>query len=326
MSSTPGLTVAIYGATGAVGTDLIRALERAGLVGEWRLFASAATRSPSVEAGGRLRTVRPVPKDAEDPALRGVDLGFVCLPAAVAAQTPVPAEGRWIDLSGHFGGVGVPVVQPAAEGLLGPVDALAGRVVRVPGPVAGVVAAVLAPVASFGLGAVDATVLVSAGLRGRAAAEELSAQVVSLFNQSEPPRRLFPQGLAFDLLPEEPGAAPLGTGAIAELGVLFAGLAPTVRVAWAPLFAGVVVSLRVRVDEAVDEELLRGLWADAGLAPQAGLSVRRLVGRAGVAVGPAAVDADGLGFSVWAAADNLRAGATAPAVQVAARWVGGSDL
>jgi aspartate-semialdehyde dehydrogenase len=325
MSNHPGVTVAIYGATGAVGTDLIRALERAGFVADWRLFASPATRSPSVEAGGRLRAVRPLPTTADDPALRGVDFGFVCLPPAVAARAPLPEHARWVDLSGAFGGVGVPVVLPAGEGVLGPMDALAGRVLRVPGPVASVVGAMLGPLAAFGLGSVDATALVSAGLRGRAAAEELSAQVVSLFNQSEPPRRVFPEGLAFDLLPEAPGTAPLGDAAAAEISALLPGLSPSVRVAWVPLFAGVVVSLRARVDEAVDEELLRGLWADAGLQAQGALSVRRLVGRAGVALGPAAVDGDGLGFGVWAAADNLRACTTAPAVQLLARWLGGGE-
>jgi len=51
------------------------------------------------------------------------------------------------------------------------------------------------------LSSVEATVLLPASHWGPPGVEELSRQVVSLFNSQPPPRRVFEHGLAFDLMP-----------------------------------------------------------------------------------------------------------------------------
>ena len=169
------------------------------------------------------------------------------------------------------------------------------------------------------------------------AIEELSRQVVALFNHKEPPRRVFPRGLAFDLLPqvgEVEGAAdradpqqgaqgwtPAERRLASEIAIL--SEIPESRVALAlavaPLFSGIAANLHVELEaEAPLAEIRarleggRGVrWSDPLPGP------RRLVGRAGLYLGGLRADPGGAGVHLWAIADNLRFAATGNAIAVA---------
>src|SRR6187402_3362388 len=96
------LTVAVVGATGAVGSEILRTLEeRAFPVGEMRLFASARTAGELVDwSGGSLRV-----EELDGDGFEGVDLAFFCAGGAVSAEyapRAVDAGAIVIDKSSHF--------------------------------------------------------------------------------------------------------------------------------------------------------------------------------------------------------------------------------
>src|SRR5690606_29009568 len=86
-------------------------------------------------------------------------------------------------------------------------------VLALPRPEAILLGSVLGPLHRAGLsGPTTATVLVPASLQGRDGIDELSRQVVAMFNQGTPPRKVFPHGLAFDLLPRIGAPDPSSEG------------------------------------------------------------------------------------------------------------------
>ena len=76
------LTVAIVGATGAVGSEVLRILEeRAFPVGDLRLFASARSAGELVDwRGGSVRV-----EEINADGFEGVDVAFFCAGGAVSA-------------------------------------------------------------------------------------------------------------------------------------------------------------------------------------------------------------------------------------------------
>ena len=86
MSHADGLTVAVVGATGAVGRDLLNVLERATLpIAAFRLFASPASNGEVVEVRDRAHRVQALPSNDGIPAVfEGVDLVFMAAPANVS--------------------------------------------------------------------------------------------------------------------------------------------------------------------------------------------------------------------------------------------------
>ncbi|MGB0641154.1 MAG: hypothetical protein ACPGTU_17595, partial [Myxococcota bacterium] len=80
-----GLTVAVVGATGAVGRDLLSVLERCNLpIASFRLFASPSSNGEVMDVRGRSHRVRPLPSsDGVEAVVEGVDLVFLAAPAGV---------------------------------------------------------------------------------------------------------------------------------------------------------------------------------------------------------------------------------------------------
>src|SRR6185295_14917661 len=97
-----GYTVAIVGATGAVGRELVNVLsERAFPIADLRLFASERTAGELVEFGGGEVRVEVLDADG----FHGVDLAFFCAGGAVSAEyapIAVDAGAVVIDKSSHF--------------------------------------------------------------------------------------------------------------------------------------------------------------------------------------------------------------------------------
>ena len=333
MSTAPRpLTVAVVGATGAVGQDLIATLSRSSLpVQEWRLVATRGTRTPRMDVQGADLPVHALPADSSGSSLwEGVDLAFFCVPpevtsahAAVLRERDVPV----VDLSGALAAE-APLAVPAA-GLDGLADfADAGAIVS-PSPAAVLLTTVLHPLRALGATGAVGTLLLSAGLAGRDGVEELSQQVVSMFNHSEAPRKVFPTGLAFDVLPQagasEDGWTAVERRAIAETATL---LGPPrfplgVTAAVVPTFSGVAASLFVSFDVTPDLETVGQIIEAVPTLQLADPTpgTRRLAGRARAVVGRLRRDPGGQGLHLWAAADNLRFGASSNALAIAlALW------
>jgi aspartate-semialdehyde dehydrogenase len=203
------IVVGILGATGALGSEILKQLNKV----SWRPsrivpYASAGTTVQFVEYGDGQIAV----EDSRYLDMGSLDLLVVAAPLAVAK--PVVAEAvRYglavVDCSGSLGnetGWLVPWINP--ESLEKSVDM---RLVSLPSAAALLVASVVGPLARGGIiGMVDATVMLGASTWGQAGTAELSSQVISLFNSGTPPRKVFEDGLAFDLLPVCGGTTPSG--------------------------------------------------------------------------------------------------------------------
>jgi aspartate-semialdehyde dehydrogenase len=112
MSASPEPRVAIVGATGAVGNQLIELIAARGFqLSELKLFATESGAMQTLDAAGEERLVEAL----ESPeTLRDFDLAFLAIPAARAAEIVAARPGpRLIDLSAaHEAPGNIPMVAP----------------------------------------------------------------------------------------------------------------------------------------------------------------------------------------------------------------------
>lgn len=323
-----GLDVAVIGATGAVGRDLIVALERSPLpVARWILVSSATKNHTSVEVGGRSVPVLPGAADSvPEKVLDEADLVFFATPAPTTrtlAPRVLEAGIAAIDIGAAMADHG-PIVVPLA-GIFDEERFHAHRIACSPSAPAVLAAAVLGPLSPFGVTRAQATVLLPAGIVGTAGPEELSRQVVALFNSSDPPRKMFPRGLAFDVLGAVGQPEHDWTGAERRVSTELAALLriPPDRLPFTlllvPTMAGVSMNLQVHLHGEVDAERVRGVL-DAVPLLRVGdpvASPLQVTGTATAHVGRIRDDPSGSGVHLWAVADNLRFCASANAVSIA---------
>lgn len=311
------LTIAIAGATGALGEQLLIALEASDLApGRLVPIASPASVRPHVEFHGK--PVKVVNPDAD--ALESVDVVFAALPAGPAddlLRDAAEAGCLVIDLAGIFASnPTVPLVAMGANSV--EMDAIreAGAV-RVPGPVALALVEVGAAAAQLGtVASLRGVAMLPASVAGRKGVDELSAQVTAVFNGRTPPRAVFANGLAFDILPSWGPAGRDGwtqgeRRVAADVGRALA-LDPR-RIAVSelvtPLFAGMALELNVLFGAPVSAEQLRvALEERSAIALTEGrrLSPRARLGTAGLAIGRLRDDPGGLGVHLFVSADPTR--------------------
>lgn len=326
-----GLVVVVFGATGAVGRDLVRALQKAPFpVRALRLVGGKAPKDREIEVEETTFPVTPMPANLMGHAvIAGADLVFLATPPEVSRELgpALAAQGlAVVDIGGALGDQ-APLAVPGV-GADGQEGFEARRLICSPHPVVVALATLLAPLAELGLVSARGTALISAGLAGQAGVEELSGQVAALFNAGVPPRKVFPGGLAFDVVTPVGAVPPDGQGwsdlerQLAVQTAALVGLEPhqlALTVALVPVFAGVTLSLFVELeDERAVSEVLSVLEGAPGVrAADPVPGPRRLAGRAGLYVGRVRPDPAGRGVHLWAAADNLRFGASANALAIA---------
>ncbi|MFH1466262.1 MAG: Asd/ArgC dimerization domain-containing protein [Pseudomonadota bacterium] len=329
------LRVGVAGATGAVGRQIVELLQEADLpIGAIVPMASPACTVDHLEIGGRHVRVENLLVEH----IQTCDVLVCAVPpkAAVGAlrsarEAGVPA----VDLSGTLGPrQGVPLVVPAVgRAALHEIrDVLA---VASPQPDVVALTTLLAPLLAGGgnLG-VRGTVMHSAAAMGRAGVEELSNQVVSLFNSRSPTRKVFPQGLAFDVLPSLGEPAVEGWTAderrCAEQSAALLGLQPDQVVLSSlvgPWFNGLCLALQIEPEPALDAEGVRALLAGAPGITLTGALARELPhprgvdGSAALHVGRLRDDPGGRCVHLWAVADELRFGAAANVVAILAALI-----
>lgn len=313
------MRIGVAGATGALGREVLEVLDGA----PWRPdevvpLASRACSVPFVRWGEEQVAV----DDLEHQVLEELDGIILATPPEVALEYGEAAlrEGvAVVDCSGALGDrapVVVPWVNPEAmaEGLH------LGALV-VPWAPSTLLASALGALVRVGLPtAVSAQVFLPASMAGREGIDELSKQVVALFNSSTPPRKVFSQGLAFDLLPQlgvadESGWTDQEQRVASEVVGLTGMAAPLdVTLVGSPLFSGIAATVQIRTDRQVPLELVERVLSDGGARLPESTAIRhlprprRVEGQPFVHVARIR-EAHGR-LHLWLTMDNLRATAT----------------
>lgn len=338
-----GLKVAVVGATGAVGTEMLRILDaRAFPVDELVPLASARSAGRAISFGDRDVTLRELTVEA----LRGVDLSLSAAGASVArgfVRQAAAAGTVCIDKSSAFRmEPDVPLVVPEVNP-----EALDGspRIIAVPNCTTIVAMMALAPLhRAAGLRSMVLSSYQAVSGAGRDGTRELAEQIEKLHDRIDelghpdldalPAGDVFGKTMAFNVLPRIDAFADDGsTGeeikTVQEsrkiLGVADLDVAATcVRV---PVPVGHSVSLLARFSRTITPEEARALLSDApgvelrddpanGVYP----SPLEAAGRDEVLVGrirqaPSHDDS----LLLFACGDNLRKGAALNGIQIAER-------
>jgi len=318
-------TVAVIGATGALGSELLQVLEERSFPLS-RLVPVATERSlgQEVELGGQSWAV-----ESGDVDLAGVDLVFLCAPPEVSleyARRALLARVPCIDGSGAL--LEQPDVAVRVGDRLGAEDRIEQPLVASPTGPALAWAAVLGPLAeAAGLERVVGTALEAAsGAAGRAGVDALSGQSIALFTQQEPsdPEQ---DPVAFACLPaidapDAEGATPFERVLAASLERLLGRSLPlAVTAVRVPAFHGSGAALALETQRPLAPDAARAalekapgveIWPDP-----AGPSTRAALGLDAVLVGRLRRDPSREGgLQLWLAFDGVRL-AAANAVKLA---------
>lgn len=309
------MRIAIVGATGSLGTELLAVLDESSLA-VTALVPIGTERSLGTEVEFRGGVF---PVETELTALRGADFAFLCAPPAVsleAARSLLRARVGAIDCSGAL--ATAPEVPLVVELGVAGAPSLEAPILAVPPGLSLACARVLAPIArEFGVARVVATLVLSASATGagRANIEALAEETIALLSQQElpdPPALGHP--VAFDTLPwvgdaEDDGATAHERAFAAVLGRALGDAAVAVTSLRIPTFCGDGASLAFETRDDVDPaRVLDALGklpgvALAGLGP----TTRAVAGSDLVQVGRVRTDPSRPGgLLAWLAADSVR--------------------
>ena len=324
-----GLVVAVVGATGVVGGEMISVLqERKFPVKQLRALASARSAGEEIEINGDVITVEELGAES----FAGVDIALFSAGGALSEQyVPIAKEaGAWcIDNSSHFRmHEGIPLVVPEVN----PQDISAEtRVIANPN----CSTIQLMPVLKLleekaGLERVVVSTYQAVSGAGKAALDELFEQTRGVFNQTGTEPKAFQHQIAFNCIPQID--VFLENGYTKEE---FKIVNESRKILNLPELRITATAVRVPVfhchGESVNVELKGALTPEdftAALADLPGVEVRPIeseypmqaeaAGTDPIYVGRIRQDvsvANGLDF--WVVADNLRKGAALNAVQIA---------
>ncbi|MCK6553860.1 aspartate-semialdehyde dehydrogenase [Candidatus Binatia bacterium] len=325
-------SVAVVGATGLVGAEIVAVLEQRGFpLGALQLYASVQTAGDTARCGDLTARVELL----EGARFAGTDLVFLAAAEAVSAEwtARAAADGAVvIDLTQlHAGDPTVPLVVPEVNAAA-VADYTNRRVLATPDPAVVALAVALAPVRNAaGLRGLVATTLEPASTMGRAGVEELQRETVDLLNGRSPGHDVFPQRLAFNAIPlvGEPlagGSSSEETRAVAGLRRLLEtpDLPSSITRVRVPVFFGVGVAATIDTERpltaAEAQEILRtapGVVLDSGTDARGYLTPADTVGKDAVCVGRVRVVDPPPRLDLWLTIDNLRKGSAVNAVQIA---------
>ncbi|BFU90367.1 MAG: Aspartate-semialdehyde dehydrogenase [Nitrospira sp.] len=329
----PGYTVAILGATGAVGRETLEILEeRKFPLTSLRLFASKRSAGEVMTCQGKEWTVEEL---TESLSFEGVDLAFISATDAISK-----------DYGQRLGAVGVAVIDDSAVfrmddqvPLVVPeVNATALRamprgIVSIPNCTTTPLVMALKPLHdAVGVKRVVVTTFQSVSGTGAAAMDELMDQTKDLLAFRDVTTKVYPYQIAFNLLPHI-GSFNEGGDCSEEVKIA----KETRKILSAPRLKVTATTVRVPVlrchSEAINVELERPLNANearAALATMPGVivyddPVKKLypmpldaTGKDEVYIGRVREDESiANGLNLWVVSDNLRKGAALNAIQIA---------
>jgi aspartate-semialdehyde dehydrogenase len=328
----PGYSVAVIGATGLVGAEIISVLaERRFPIADLQLYASLRTAGDEIQCGPLTARVELL----EGARFNNTDVVFL----AAGEQT----SAEWVERAAASGAVvidtaqlfaadeDVPLVVPEVNAA-----ALAGHTNRglvvSPDPPAIALAVALNPLrAAVGISRVVVSAFEPVSTAGRAGVEELQQQTLDLMQGRSVEVTRFPHRAAFNLLPQvgeflAGGAARDEQQTAAALRRLLElpDLAVSVTRVWVPLFYGEALSVNVETVEHLTapqaQDLLRaapGVLLQDDAATQLYPTAADAVGQDATLVGRVR-DHETLNvLDLWLVIDNIRKGAAVNAVQIA---------
>jgi len=328
----PAYSVAVVGATGIVGAEIVAALdERAFPVGALQPYASLRTAGDDIRCGQVTARVELL----DSARFAHTDIVFLAAGEHVSAEwIPRATEGGAvvIDTSQLFAAEeDVPLIVPEvnAERVAGYVDR---GILASPDPAAIALSVVLKPLHDAApLARIVASTLESASGAGRAGIEELQQQTIDLMHGRSVEPQVFPRRLAFNVVPQMSaflagGAAHEEQQTTAALRRLLAvpDLGVSITRVRTPLFYGIGVSLNVQTARPLSavqaRDILRQapgiLLLDDGTAGEYPTPADA-VGQDAVSVGRVRESDTGNVLDLWIAMDNVRKGAAVNAVQIA---------
>lgn len=333
--------VAVVGATGAVGREMIKVLEeRKFPVGKLEPLASEGSIGKTIEFNGSEIPVEVLESDS----FEGIDLALFSAGSTISRQFgPIAARAGVvvIDNSQAFRmEPDVPLVVPEVNP-----DALEGwesrRIIANPNCSTIQLVVAVAPLhrrARIKRLIVD-TYQATSGA-GIAAMEELSQQTVSMFSQKELTRNVFPHQIAFNCIPhidvfEDNGFTREEMKIINETKKIMGDetIAVTATAVRVPVFCSHSEAVSVEFENPLSPEDARRILKSAP-----GVEVMDDPAKSRY---PMAIDATGKdpvyvgrirrdpsvdrGLHMWVVSDNLRKGAALNAVQIAELWIEKSD-
>jgi aspartate-semialdehyde dehydrogenase len=325
--------VAVVGATGAVGNEMIKTLEQRNFpVGTLKLLASERSIGQSLEFKGKLIPVEVLNEDS----FEGVQIGLFSAGGSVSEKyAPIAAKAGCvvIDNTSAFRMVPdiplvVPEVNPEAiaqyktKGIIANPNCSTIQMVVALKPIHDVAKIKRIVVSTYQ--AVSGT--------GKKAIEELSLQTRALMSGKEAVVKVYPHRIAFNCLPQidvfiENGYTKEEMKMVNETKKIFNDdsigvTATTVRV---PVFFGHSESVNIETEKKITPQEVRDLLANAPGV--------RVVDDPSKKEYPLAIDAAGgddtlvgriredesipNGINMWVVADNIRKGAALNAVQIA---------
>ena len=313
-----GLRIGIVGATGALGGEVLAALDASALrIGEILPFATDRSLGEDLEFQDQVYPLR----TDEAPNLAGVDLLFCCAPAEASlvwVRHALRAEVPCIDCSGSL--ADQPDVPLRVAALPPPPDAEGSPLIATPSGAALAWSLALAPLErACGIERVVGTVLETAAAAGREGIAALSLESLALFNQQEIPEDAASERpLAFDCHPsmgevDDQGRTSeelrLVSGVSRVLGASFPIAATVAQV---PAFVGQASSLAVETRTPLDpkeaeDHLAQADGVELWLQDAGGPNLRASAGRDVVIAGRIRRDPSReKGLLLWLVADTLR--------------------
>jgi aspartate-semialdehyde dehydrogenase len=341
--------IAILGATGAVGRELLAVIEQRQFpFAQLRLLASPRSAGTTLRCAGRLLTVTAV----DDRAFDGVDLVFLCAGAERSrlwAPRTVEAGAIVIDNSSAFRmDPDVPLVVPEINAdELGPVTTtthLTGRIVANPNCSTIIMLMAVSPLRSaFGIERIAVATYQAVSGAGAAAMAELRQQTRAVLEGFPPEPAAFPEPCAFNVFSHDSPVDP-DTGLNVEERKLIEETRkiwrdPSVRISATcvrvPVMRAHTEAINITLTSPATQQQVRDVLASA---PGVRLVDDRaagdfptplkatglddvLVGRIRPDPSHASRDSQHVGFDLLVCADQLRKGAALNAVQVAERLV-----
>lgn len=310
-----GLSVAVIGATGCIGKELGYEIPLHLPIRKLHLFATKRRVGDVVSIEDQAIPIHPFPEEGIPvEMMEDLDAVFFACPAklVVAHAQMLAEEGIAVfDLTGILASV----VGYSAFGLVPNEEGFsAARICSLPSPTATALARVFKVFKEFGAWGFQSTVLLSASRFGMGGIEELSQQVMALFSTNEPKKKVFPEGLAFDVLPvlgaiQEDGESVPEKQVNQELSQLLQIGSQYFRTTLnlAPIFSGIACNVTISMGTEVQpEEIIERLKEEELLTvDDVSPTTRNVIGEKGVFVSRIRVNPLVRGFDCWVGCDNV---------------------